>query len=57
MDKFNFEAIRYKVEKVNGEPKLIIEMVKVTDENGKYVKFAKLEKLVNVLSGISMKFK
>jgi len=57
MSKFIFEAVRYRFEKINGEPKIILDQVKVSDEKGKYIKFAKLEKLINVISGESIKFK
>ena len=53
----SLEITRYKFEYVNGEPKIIIEMVKVLDKNGKYIKFAKLEGVVNYLSKYPVKFK
>ena len=45
--KYTFEATKYRFEKIDGNPKIIIEMVKVMDENGKYIKFAKLEKVID----------
>ena len=57
MKNYQFEITRYHFEKVSGEPKIIIDMVKVMDENGKYLKFAKLEKVIDFLSGQKVKFK
>lgn len=57
MKNYQFEITRYHFEKVNGEPKIIIDMVKVMDENGKYLKFAKLEKVIDFISGQKVKFK
>jgi hypothetical protein len=53
----SLEITRYKFEYINGEPKIIIEMVKVLDKNGKYIKFAKLEKVIEYLSKYPVKFK
>jgi hypothetical protein len=53
----SLEVTRYKFEYVNGEPKIIIEMVKVLDTDGKYIKFAKLEGVVGFLSKYPVKFK
>ena len=53
----SFEIVKYRFEKINGEPKIIIEMVKVLDTNGDYIKFAKLEGVVNFLSKYPVKFK
>lgn len=53
----SLEITKYKFEYVNGEPKIIIEMVKVLDENGKYIKFAKLEGVTAFLSKYPVKFK
>ena len=55
--KYKFEATKYHFEKIDGNPKIVIEMVKVMDENGKYIKFAKLEKVVDFLSGENVYFK
>ena len=51
------EVIKYRFEKINGEPKIVIEMVKVLDKNGLYIKFAKLEGVVKYLSKYPVKFK
>lgn len=53
----SLEITRYKFEYVNGEPKIIIEMVKVLDTDGNYMKFAKLEGVVGFLSKYPVKFK
>lgn len=53
----SLEITKYKFEYVNGEPKIIIEMVKVLDKNGKYIKFAKLEGVTAFLSKYPVKFK
>ena len=53
----SLEVVKYRFEKINGEPKIIIDMVKVLDKNGKYIKFAKLEGVVNYLSKYPVKFK
>jgi hypothetical protein len=53
----SLEITRYKFEYVNGEPKIIIEMVKVLDTDGNYIKFAKLEGVVGFLSKYPVKFK
>lgn len=53
----SLEITRYKFEYVNGEPKIIIEMVKVLDKNGNYIKFAKLEGVTAFLSKYPVRFK
>jgi hypothetical protein len=53
----SLEVVRYRFEKINGEPKIIIDMIKVLDENGQYIKFAKLEGVVKYLSKYPIKFK
>jgi hypothetical protein len=53
----SLEVIKYRFEKIDGEPKIIIDMIKVLDENGCYIKFAKLEKVLNFLSKYPIKFK
>lgn len=53
----SLEVVKYRFEKINGEPKIIIDMVKVLDKNGQYIKFAKLEGVVNYLSKYPIKFK
>ena len=53
----SLEVTKYKFDYVNGEPKIIIEMVKVLDENGNYIKFAKLEKVIGFLPNYPITFK
>lgn len=53
----SLEIVKYRFEKINGEPKIVIEMVKVLDTNGDYIKFAKLEGVVGFLSKYPVKFK
>ncbi len=53
----SLEVNRYRFDYINGEPKIIIEMVKVLDTDGKYIKFAKLEGVVDYLSKYPIKFK
>ena len=53
----SLEVVKYRFEKINGEPKIIIDMVKVLDKDGKYIKFAKLEGVVGFLSKYPVKFK
>lgn len=53
----SFEIVRYRFDLVNGEPKIIIEMVKVLDAEGKYIKFAKLKEVLPFLSQYPIKFK
>lgn len=53
----SLEVVKYRFEKINGEPKIIIDMVKVLDENGAYIKFAKLEGVIKYLSKYPIKFK
>jgi hypothetical protein len=55
--KYQFEITKYHFEKIDGKPKIIIEMVKVMDEKGKYIKFAKLEKVIEFLGGEKVLFK
>ena len=38
----SLEITRYNYDEVDGDPKIIISMVKVLDKKGKYIKFAKL---------------
>jgi hypothetical protein len=45
----SLEITKYDFEYVDGEPKIVISMVKVLDENGKYIKFAKLKEVIPYL--------
>ena len=53
----SLEITRYNFEYIENEPKIIISMVKVLDENGKYVKFAKLKEVSSHLSKYPVSFK
>lgn len=53
----SLEVIKYRFEKINGEPKIIIDMVKVLNKDGAYLKFAKLEGVIDYLSKYPVKFK
>jgi len=53
----SFEITRYKFELIEGEPKIVISMVKVLDTDGKYIKFAKLKEVEPYLSSYPVKFK
>ena len=53
----SFEVIKYRFELINNEPKIIIEMIKALDKNGKYIKFVKLEKVIGYLSHYPITFK
>ena len=53
----SFEITRYKFELIEGEPKIIISMVKVLDTDGKYIKFAKLKEVEPYLSSYPVTFK
>ena len=53
----SFEITRYKFEIIEGEPKIVISMVKVLDTDGKYIKFAKLKEVEPYLSSYPVTFK
>ena len=53
----SLEITRYDFEIVDGNPKIVISMVKVLDEKGKYVKFAKLKDVEPYLSKYPITFK
>jgi hypothetical protein len=53
----SLEVIKYRFDYIDGEPKIIIDMVKVLDKNGAYIKFAKLEGVIDYLSKYPIKFK
>ncbi len=53
----SFEITRYHIEFIKGQPKIVIEMVKVLDTEGNYLKFAKLEKVEPFLSEYPVRFK
>jgi hypothetical protein len=53
----SFEIVRYKFEYLDLQPKIIIEMVKVLDTQGKYIKFASLKEVIEFLPLYPVKFK
>ena len=53
----SLEVIKYRFDYIDGEPKIIIDMVKVLDKNGAYIKFAKLEGVIDYLSKYPITFK
>jgi hypothetical protein len=53
----SLEITRYNFEYIENEPKIIISMVKVLDENGEYIKFAKLKEVSPYLSKYPVSFK
>lgn len=53
----SLEVVRYKLDYIDGYPKIIIEQVKVLDKNGAYIKFAKLEGVIDYLSKYPITFK
>ena len=53
----SLEIVKYQFEMINGEPKIIISMVKVLDTNGNYIKFAKLKGVHPYLSKYPISFK
>jgi hypothetical protein len=53
----SLEIVRYHFTYVEGEPKIVIEMIKVLDEDGKYIKFAKLAHVLPYLHKYPIKFK
>jgi hypothetical protein len=53
----SLEVINYDFELINEKPKIVISMVKVLDEDGKYIKFAKLKDVLPYLSKYPITFK
>lgn len=51
------EITKYAFQLVNGEPKIVISMVKQMDDDGKYIKFAKMKEIVTELSKHPVMFK
>jgi hypothetical protein len=52
-----FEITKYDFKMINGEPKIVISEIKVLDDSGKYIKFAKLDKVIEYLSYYYVSFK
>ena len=53
----SLEIVKYDFQQVNGEPKIVISMVKVLDTDGKYLKFAKLKEVEPYLAKFPIRFK
>ncbi len=53
----SLEVVKYNFEFIDGNPKIVISMIKVLDEDGKYIKFAKLENILPYLSKYPIEFK
>ena len=53
----SLEVTKYDFVLINEKPKIVISMVKVLDEYGKYIKFAKLEEVLPYLSKYPITFK
>ena len=51
------EITRYKFKFVDGQPKIVIEMVKAIDINGKYMKFLPMKEAVLLLDKYPIIFK
>lgn len=51
------EIVKYRYGLVQGEPKIIIEMVKLLDDDGKYIKFAKMKDVIDILHLYPVTFK
>lgn len=50
------EIVKYRFAYVAGQPKIIIEMVKLLDSDGNYIKFAKMSEAVDLLSKYPVTF-
>lgn len=53
----SFEIVKYKVVVQEGHPKIVIEMIKVLDEDGEYIKFARLKDVFGYLSKYPVTFR
>lgn len=53
----SLEVTKYRFDYIDEDPKIIIEQVKVLDKNGAYIKFAKLQGVIDYLSKYPIKFK
>ena len=51
------EVTRYEWQMVDGQPKIVISMVKLMEDDGTYIKFAKLKDIVGELSKHPVTFK
>jgi len=53
----SLEIVKYHFGFVDGKPKIIIEMVKVLDKEGKYICFGKMKDVEPLLSKLPVSFK
>lgn len=53
----SLEVVMYEYQTVDGDPKIVISMVKVLDKEGVYIKFAKLKEVEPYLSDYPISFK
>lgn len=53
----SIEIVRYRYGLFLNEPKIIIEMVKLLDKEGKYIKFAPMSEAIDLLSKYPVTFK
>lgn len=53
----SLEVIKYRFDYIEGQPKIIIDAVKVLDTNGVYIKFAKLQGVIDHLYKYPITFK
>jgi len=53
----SFEIVKYKIVIQSGNPKIEIEMIKVLDEDGEYIKFARLKDVIGYLSKYPVTFR
>lgn len=53
----SIEIVKYYYAMFQSEPKIIIQMVKLLDKDGKYIKFAPMAEAIDLLSKYPVKFK
>ena len=53
----SFEIVKYSLELVNNDPKIIISMIKASDTDGKYIKFIGMRDVEPYLSKYPVTFK
>ena len=53
----SIEIVKYRFDLINGQPKIIIEMIKLLDTDGKFIKFESMKESLNILSEYPVTFK
>ena len=53
----SFEIVRYNFTMIDNDPKIMISQIKVIDQEGKYIKFAKLKEVLPYLCLFPVTFK